>query len=83
MNPHRNIHKYTWTTDGKPCNQIDHILIDDKRHPSASDVRTFMRVESDTDQHLVVEEVRERLAVIKRSKQTFYIEKFSLKYIVA
>jgi len=28
MFPHRNIHKYTWTSDGKTNNQIDHVLID-------------------------------------------------------
>jgi hypothetical protein len=33
MIPHRNIHKYTWTSpDGKTHNQIDHILIDRKWH---------------------------------------------------
>jgi hypothetical protein len=33
MFPHRNIHKYTWTSpDGKIHNQTDHILVDRRKH---------------------------------------------------
>ena len=39
MFSHQNIHKYTWTSpDGKTHNQIDHVLIDRRRHSSILDV---------------------------------------------
>jgi hypothetical protein len=42
MVPHRNIHKYTWTSpDGKTHNQIDHILVYRRRQSNVLDVRSF------------------------------------------
>jgi hypothetical protein len=42
MFPHRNIHKYNWKSlDGKTHNQIDHILVDRRRHSNVLDVRSF------------------------------------------
>ena len=42
---YRNIHKYTWNfLDGKTHNQIDHILIDGRRHSSMRNVRSVITI---------------------------------------
>jgi exonuclease III len=52
MLPHRNIHKYTWTSpDGKTHNQIDHILVDRRRQSNVLDVRSFRAEDCDTDHY--------------------------------
>jgi hypothetical protein len=68
--PHCNVYKYTWTSpDGKTHNQIDHILVDRRRHSNVLDVRSFRAAECDSDHYLVVAKVRERLVVNKQRSQ--------------
>jgi hypothetical protein len=46
---HCNIHKYTWTyPDRNIHNQIDHILIERRRHSSVRDVRSFRAADCGT-----------------------------------
>jgi hypothetical protein len=62
-----------------PHNQIDHILVDRRRHSSVLDVRSYRAADCDTDHYLVVEKVMERLAVSKLRSRRFGMERFNLK----
>jgi hypothetical protein len=56
-----------------------HILVDKRRHSNVLDVQSSRAGDCDTDNYLVVAEVRERLAVNKQRSQRFLVERFSLK----
>jgi hypothetical protein len=80
MFPHRNTHKYTWTSpDGKTHNQIGHILVDRRRHSNVLDVRSFRVADCDSDHYLVVAKVRDRLAANKQRSHKFHMERLNLK----
>ena len=71
---------YTWTSPvGKTHNQIDHILVDRRRHSSILDVRSFRGADCNTGNYLVVAKLRERLAVRKQAAQKLDGERFNLK----
>jgi hypothetical protein len=55
--------------DGRKHNQIDHILIDRRRHSSILYVLSFRAADCNTDHYLVVAKVRNRLAVSKQHEE--------------
>jgi hypothetical protein len=57
------------------------ILIDRRQHSSKRvfDVRSFREADYDTNHYLVVEKIRERLAVSKQTTHSVHMERFHLK----
>jgi hypothetical protein len=54
------------------------MLIDRRRHSSILDVRSFRVADCDSDHYLVVENVRERLAVSKQMVKKMDVLRFNL-----
>jgi hypothetical protein len=80
MFPHRKIHKHTWTSpEGNTQNQIDHVLIDRRRHSSTLEVRSVREADRDTDRHVAAVKLWDRLAVSKRAAQKVDTERFNVK----
>jgi hypothetical protein len=78
MLPYCSIHIFTWASpDGKTHNHTDHILTDGIQVYLMSDLS--MERDCDTSQYLVVEELRDRLAVSKQGMQEFDMERHKLK----
>jgi hypothetical protein len=80
MFTYHDIRKFTWTSpDEKIHNQIDHILIDRRRHSNLLDVLSFRAADCDTDHYMVVAKVRERLAENKQTTHRIHMERINLK----
>jgi hypothetical protein len=56
-----------------------HILIDMRQHLSVLDVRSFRAEDCDIEHYLVMAEVKERLALSKRTTHRVHAERFILK----
>ena len=68
--PHRPAHKVTWVSrDGRTENQIDHICISRKWRRSLLDVRNKRSADIASDHHLVVAEIRLRVARILQREE--------------
>jgi hypothetical protein len=63
---HRDIQTQTWTSpDDVTHNQIDHVLIDKRRHSNILNVCSFRGSDCDTDHCLVVAKLREGGSISK------------------
>jgi hypothetical protein len=83
MFPHKNIHEATWVAPNqRTFNQIDHVAISKKWRSSLLDVRSYRGADVASDHHLVVAQLRLKLAINKihsprLTRKNFNIEKLN------
>ena len=62
MFPHKNVHKYTWTSpDGQYRNQINHVAIRSQFKRSVYDMRVYRGADVGSDHNLVITKTKLRL----------------------
>jgi hypothetical protein len=78
--PHKDIHKATWVAlNHRTFNQIDNVAISKKWRRSPLDVRSYRGAAVATDHHLVVVQLRLKLAANKISSQRVTRKKFNIE----
>lgn len=82
MFPHKNIHKETWISpDLRTKTQIDHVLINNRRKSSITDVRSFRGADIGSDHYLLIVQFKERISMVKiNNSQSKKINTDELKY---
>jgi endonuclease/exonuclease/phosphatase family metal-dependent hydrolase len=78
--PHKDIHKATWAAPNQcTFNQIDRVAIRKKWRRSLLDVRSYSGADIASDHHLVVAQLRLKLAANKLSGQRVTRKKFNIE----
>jgi hypothetical protein len=78
--PHKDIYKATWVAPNqRTFNQIDHVAISKKWRRSLLDVRRYRGADVASDHHLVVAQLRLKLAANKSSGQRVTRKKFNIE----
>ena len=77
--PHKDTHKITWVAPNQHTfNQIDHIAFSKKWKRSLLDVHSYTGADVASDHHLVVAQIRLKLAINKISSQRITWKKFNI-----
>jgi hypothetical protein len=78
--PHKDIHKATWVAPNlRTFNQIDHVAISRKWRRSLLDVLSYRGADVASNHHLVVAQLRLKLAANKLSGQRVTLKKFNIE----